>query len=64
METIPRRLAIIQVNRYMVEHSQFLLTYAWEIGSNTKKILDYAVLRQEKGLIHVENLADHVGRIV
>lgn len=64
MEKVPRRLAIVRANRYMVDNSQYLLTYAWEIGSNTKKILEYAVLRQKKGLIHIENLAEQVGRMV
>lgn len=29
MENVPRRLAIIRANRYMVDHVDYLIAYAW-----------------------------------
>lgn len=57
MEHTPRRAAIVRANQYMVCHSDYLIAYdAGRIG-NTRKLVEYARHREEKGLIHVENLA-------
>lgn len=29
MERVPKRLAIVRANRYMVDHSDFLIAYVW-----------------------------------
>ena len=34
METVPKRAAIIQANRYMVEHSDYLIAYVRHSVSN------------------------------
>ena len=36
METVPKRAAIIRANRYMVEHSDYLIAYAWHPASNAR----------------------------
>ena len=57
METVPRKLAIVRINRYMVDNSQFLIAYARYSISNAWELTEYARKREKKGLIHVENLA-------
>lgn len=54
MESVPRRYAIARANRYMVNHADYLIAYAWHPGSNARNLVDYA---QEKE-ISVLNLAD------
>ena len=56
METVPRKLAIVRANRYMVDNSQFLIAYARYTVSNAWELTEYAMKRGKKGLIHVENL--------
>lgn len=33
METVPKRATIVRANRYMVEHSDYLIAYAWHSGN-------------------------------
>ena len=42
LETVPKRLAIIRANRYMVERSDFLIAYVRHPASNAKELLEYA----------------------
>ena len=58
MEYVPYRAAIVQANRYMVCHSQYLITYAWHPASNARNLLEYAKRLEMQGLIAVVNLAD------
>ena len=62
METVPKRLAIARANRYMVDHSDCLIAYAWHPASNARELLEYTRKREERGLMYVENLADEVCR--
>ncbi len=55
MERVPRRLAILRANRYMVEHAEYLIAYAGHPG-NARQLLEYALQRSAKGLLRVENL--------
>lgn len=57
METVPKRLAIVQANRHMVDHSQFLIAYAWHPASNARNLVEYARKRENHGLIKVTVLA-------
>lgn len=56
METVPKRVAIVRANRYMMENSSHLIAYAWHPASNAREILEAALKRQERGLIRVTNL--------
>lgn len=56
METVPKRIAIVRANRWMVDHSDFLIAYAWESGSNSRELVEYAQARKKRGGIRVENL--------
>lgn len=58
MEAVPKKLAIVRANRYMVDHSDFLIAYAWHPASNARNLLEYARCCEKKGRIHIENLAE------
>lgn len=53
MENVPKRVAIVRANRYMVEHCDYLIAYA-KVPGNAKSLVDYARIRTG---IHVENIA-------
>lgn len=61
METVPKRVAIVRANRYMMENSSHLIAYTWHPASNARELVEYARAREKKGAIHVENLAERVG---
>lgn len=56
MEDVPRKLAIVRANRYMVDHADFLIAYAWHPASNARELVEYAK-KMEKRVIKVTNLA-------
>lgn len=47
METTPRRVAIVRANRYMIDHVDYLIAYAWQPGGNAVKMVKYA---ENKGI--------------
>lgn len=53
LEFVPRRAAIVQANRYMVEHSQYLIAYAWQTASNAGNIVKYAKSKKFQDSISV-----------
>lgn len=57
MERVPKRVAIVRANRWMVDHTTHLIAYAWHPASNARDLLEYAHRRERWGLIHIENLA-------
>ena len=59
MEKVPRRLAIVRANRYMVDHVDYLIAYAWHPASNARELVEYA---NQKGTIGVTLLsrASHI----
>ena len=54
MESVPRRYAIARANRYMIDHVDYLIAYAWHPASNARDLAEYA---QRKG-IHTSNLGN------
>ena len=60
MENVPKRLAIVRANRYMIEHSDYLIAYVWQTASNARELLEYAQKLECKGRIHTENLANKI----
>ena len=42
MERVPRRAAILQANRRMIDQSDFLIAHAWQPGSNAVGLIGYA----------------------
>lgn len=47
METVPRRFAIVQANKHMVENVDWLIAYVRHGASNSRKIMEYA---QNRGI--------------
>lgn len=41
-ESAPKQVAIVRANHYAVDHSDYLIAYAWQAGSNARNILEYA----------------------
>ena len=62
MEKVPRPLAIVRANRYLVDHVEFLIAYAWHHGSNALELVEHAQARERRGLIKV-TLLDFKNRI-
>lgn len=56
MEFAPKRAAIVRANRYMVEHSRYLIAGAWQAASNARKLAQYALRRERQGLLRVSLL--------
>ena len=53
MERVPRRVAIVRANRYMVDHVDYLIAYAWHPASSARELVEYA---QRKQQIHIQLL--------
>lgn len=56
MENVPKRAAIIRANQYMINHSDYLIAYAWHPSGNAQNLVEYALKRQAQGFINVVNL--------
>lgn len=56
MESVPRKAAIIRANRYVVDHVDYLIAYAWHPASNARELLEYAQRREQKSQIAVSVL--------
>ena len=52
MEKVPYRAAIVAANRYVVDHADYLISYAWQPGSNARALVEYAK-KSRKNKMHV-----------
>lgn len=52
MERTPKRVSIVRANRYMVDHSDFLIAYAPYVG-NSRELVDYARRREARGAMRI-----------
>ena len=58
MEHVPRRLAIVRANEYVIRHvCDYLVAYDRFLATKTHDFVELALQREKKGLIHVTNLA-------
>ena len=46
MESVPLKIAIVRANRYVVDHVDYLIAYAWRPSSNAQELVEYARKRQ------------------
>ena len=53
MESVPRKIAIVRVNRYVVDHVDYLIAYAWHPASNARELVKYAKRRVKKGSLFI-----------
>ena len=59
LESTPKRYAIVRANRIMVDTCDWLICYVRHGASNSRKLLEYAQRRAEKGLIQIENIGEN-----
>ena len=59
LENTPRRYAIVRTNQIMVNTCDWLVCYVRHGASNSRKLLEYARRREEKGLIQIINIAEY-----
>ncbi len=52
LEFVPKRYAIVQANRYMIQNTDYLISYCHGVG-NSRKLTEYAQKLEKKGLIKV-----------
>ena len=53
MESAPRNVAIVRANRYVVDHVDYLIAYAWHPASNARELVEYAKRREKKGSLFI-----------
>ena len=53
MEKVPRKIAIVRANRYMIDHADYLISYVWHPASNARDLVEYAKKREQRNLISV-----------
>lgn len=56
MEGVPRKVAIVRANRYIVDHVDYLIAYAWHPASNARELLEYAKRREKRDLISITSI--------
>lgn len=56
MEKVPRRLAIVRANRYVVDHVDYLIAYAWHPASSARELAEYAQARARRSSLRVTML--------
>ena len=56
MESVPRRLAIVRANRYMVTHVDYLIAYVWHPASNARNLVEYAEKSRAKNGLTITRL--------
>ena len=56
VEQVPRRLAIIRANRYVVDRVDYLIAYAWHPASNARELVKYAAARRQNAKVKVVNI--------
>ena len=59
LESTLKRYAIVRTNRIMVDSCDWLVCYVRHGASNSRKLLEYAQRRAEKGLIQIENIGEN-----
>ena len=47
MENVPQRFAIVRANRYLLDHVDYLIAYAWHPASNARELVEFA---KKKGI--------------
>ena len=59
MEKVPRRFAIVRANEYVIRHiCDYLITYDCYIATKTHDFVKIARIREAKGGLSVENIAE------
>ena len=59
LESTPKRYAIVRANRIMVDTFDWMVCYVRHGAGNSRKLLEYAQRRAERGLIQIENIWEY-----
>ena len=57
LEAVPKPFAIIRANEYMIKNSDYLIRYDAGLVGKTRDFVKLARRHEEKGMIHITNLA-------
>lgn len=52
-ESVSSKAAIIRANRYVVDHVDYLIAYAWHPASNARELVEYAKRRVKIGSLFI-----------
>ena len=58
LETVPKRLAIPRLNRYMVQQAQYLIAYVTHVSGGAYKTLEAARKREKMNKLQIVNLGE------
>ncbi len=53
LESVPRKVAIVRANRYVVDYVDYLIAYVWHPASNARDLVEYAQKRQHNSSIQI-----------
>lgn len=56
MESVPRKVAIVRANRYVVDHIDYPISYAWHPASNARELVEYAKRRRGQNYLQITML--------
>ena len=56
LERTPRRYSIVRANRIMVDSCDWMVCYVRHGSNNSRKLLEYARLREKNGFIRIVNI--------
>ena len=56
MESVPRKVAIVRANRYVVDQIDYLIAYARHPASNARELVEYARSQKQKVPIFITML--------
>ncbi len=60
LESVPRRFSIVQANRYMLNHCDFVICYVRVRASSSGKLLRQALIRERQGRLSLTNLHKNI----
>lgn len=60
LEGVPHRLAILRLNRMMIEDSDYMIAYVTHSWGGAATMLEYGQVKERKGQLKIENLADEI----
>lgn len=58
LETVPKRLAIPRLNRYMIQRADFLIACVSHVSGGAYKTLKFAEKRCSRGILQIVNLSN------
>ena len=53
LEGVPRKVAIVRANRYVVDYVDYLIAYVWHPASSARDLVEYAQKRQHNSSIQI-----------